>query len=94
MEAKGAMSILTEANDLIYGQREKDYGPPRRHLTLIADFWESYLVGKGLTIGLTATDVAYMLALLKLARLAHDPTHRDSMVDAAGYIGLAERVQS
>ena len=31
-----------------------------------------------------------MLALLKVARLAHDPAHRDSALDAAAYIALAQ----
>jgi hypothetical protein len=33
-----------------------------------------------------------MMSLLKIARLANDPEHRDSQVDACGYMGLAERV--
>jgi hypothetical protein len=33
------------------------------------------------------------MVLLKINRLAHDVTHRDSQVDAAGYIGLIEEAQ-
>jgi hypothetical protein len=32
--------------------------------------------------------VALMMAGLKLARLAHDPQHRDSSIDAAAYAAL------
>ncbi len=35
-----------------------------------------------------------MMALLKIARLAYDPAHRDSIVDAAGYLALLERCMS
>jgi len=31
-----------------------------------------------------------MLGLLKIARLAHNPAHRDSALDAAAYLALAQ----
>jgi hypothetical protein len=34
-----------------------------------------------------------MMTLLKAARLGNDVTHRDSLVDAAGYLALLERIQ-
>lgn len=38
-----------------------------------------------LTRGFTPTDVALMLAMVKMARLANDPSHKDSWIDIAGY---------
>ena len=34
-----------------------------------------------------------MITGLKLARLANDVEHRDSQVDACGYLALLERIQ-
>lgn len=87
-------SILDKAHDVIYGDREKTYGSPDQNLNLIADFWNSYLARKdnGQTL-LTAYDVCHMMALLKLARLRHSPTHKDSLTDLCGYAALVERVE-
>jgi hypothetical protein len=41
---------------------------------------------------LSASDVAYMMVLLKMARLMQTPGHRDSLVDMAGYAATAARV--
>jgi hypothetical protein len=81
-------SVLEEAQEIIYGDREKTYGHPSKNLNLIAQYWSGHL---GKTI--TANDVCIMMCMLKLARLKNQPEHRDSMVDTAGYIALAERVQ-
>ena len=34
-----------------------------------------------------------MMVGLKLARLANDPRHKDSQIDACGYLRLLERCQ-
>jgi hypothetical protein len=89
-------TILQDAHEIIYGDREQTYGDPGKNLRTIASFWENYLDARGLwnrdSPGLSPKDVAYMMSLLKIARLANDPEHRDSQVDACGYMGLAERV--
>ena len=47
-----------------------------------------------LTLGRTITPAEVVLCLidLKLARLAHDPAHRDSVVDVIGYAALLPEV--
>ena len=89
------MSILHKAHDLIHGERARQYGPPNENLGAVAGMWEIYLHKRGLlninSSGVMPEDVAVMMALLKIARLANDLTHEDSIVDAAGYIGLIER---
>ena len=86
------MNILEEAQQIIYGDREQTYGKPSKNLACIARFWSAYLDNRQDSGGdLTATDVAAMMALLKIARLANSPTHRDSLVDGCGYLGLVER---
>jgi len=90
-------SILAEAERVIYGDREKTYGTPGKNLTNIAELWEAYLMGRGLldvgSSGVLPTDVANMMILLKVARLANNPGHRDSLVDIAGYAALVERIK-
>lgn len=41
---------------------------------------------------ISSEDVAHMMILLKVARLANDPYHRDSLVDVCGYAALSERI--
>lgn len=88
--------VLQEAHEIIYGDREQTYGSPEKNLTVIATYWETYLSSRGLwnddAAGLEITDVCYMMALLKLARFGNNPEHHDSLVDACGYIALADRV--
>lgn len=82
-------SILTEAHDVIYGDREQTYGSPDKNLQIIADLWTIYLER-----AITVDDVCNMMILLKVARLKNQPTHHDSQVDICGYAALMERVQS
>jgi hypothetical protein len=81
-------SILKEANKIIYGDREKTYGHPSKNLKKIAELWNAYLDN---AVCISPKDVACMMILLKVARLKNDPTHRDSIVDIAGYSALIER---
>lgn len=86
------MTVLKEANAIIYGDREKTYGHPSKNLKTIATMWNAYLEAK--TTGkdkLDAKDVAGLMMLVKVARFANDPTHRDNLVDICGYAALVER---
>lgn len=74
---------LTTAAQLVTGDRAAAYGDLRPMHDRIASIW-SALLGHPVS----PEQVAIMLAGLKLARVAHDPTHKDSWVDAAGYIAL------
>ena len=89
------MSTLLQANELINGERQEQYGNPSDNLGAISGMWEIYLHKRGLLningAGLLAEDVCSMMALLKICRLANDVTHTDSAIDAAGYIGLMEK---
>lgn len=86
-------TILQEAHELIYGDREVDYGDPKKNLQAIADMWEMYLYHKyNAQFPLAPEDVCQMMALLKMCR-GFSGDKRDSAVDQAGYIGLVERVR-
>jgi hypothetical protein len=75
--------ILHEADGLINGDRQKDYGTPRANFARVARIW-SVILG----VDVTAHEVALCMAGLKLARLANGP-HRDSYLDGVGYLALA-----
>lgn len=82
------LSILQEAQDVIYGDREQTYGHPSKNIKNIAELWSVYLNKQ-----VSMEDVCNLMILLKVARLKNQPTHRDSQVDICGYAALIARVQ-
>lgn len=86
------VSVLEEAQSIIYGDREKTYGHPAKNLKTIASMWTAYMnnMDDG-NFNVTAKDVAAMMMLVKVARFANDPSHRDNLVDVCGYAALIER---
>lgn len=74
------VETLNEAMNIVVGQRENEYGSPEDSFDLIARYWSAHL-----NCRVTATDVAAMMSLLKLARLSSDYTKADSWIDLAGY---------
>ena len=81
-------TILQQANDLIYGARADSYGDFSQFAYRLAQMWEAY-VGRR---RITPEDIAPMMMLLKTARLAETPTHWDSLLDVAGYVGCAAKL--
>lgn len=61
-------------------QRGRTYGKPEDGFTDVARLWSALFDRK-----FSAEDVALALLLLKVARLKTDPSHRDSIIDLAGY---------
>lgn len=89
-------TILEQAAAIVDADREKTYGEPGKNLRAIAEMWEAWLHARGKLAPdafLTFEDVACMMVGLKLARLANDPRHKDSQIDACGYMRLLERCQ-
>lgn len=76
--------LLEEAAKITNGERQDHYGTPEDNFARIADLWNTYL-GLSNDVALKASDVAAMMILLKVARIASDPKHLDSWVDIAGY---------
>lgn len=89
---KPKVSVLEEAQTIVYGDREKTYGHPAKNLKTIASMWSAYMnnMDDG-NFNITAKDVAAMMMLVKVARFANDPSHRDNLVDVCGYAALIER---
>lgn len=88
---KDSENILKEAQDIIWGDREQTYGTPDVNLKRIATLWNAYLFAKNSDGLITPEDVCWMMVLLKASRQMNTPK-RDNLVDAAGYIGLIERI--
>ncbi len=81
------MSAFSEANELVNGKRQEDYGTPEDCFGAIAEVWSGLL---GFEI--TPQDVPLMMIGLKLVRDEHKPK-RDNIVDALGYLLCAKRLQ-
>lgn len=73
-------SLLFEAEALVNGDRNAQYGDPRQDFVRTATMWGAYL-----GIEIQAHDVAALMVLLKASRIRWSPTKRDSWVDLAGY---------
>ncbi len=67
----------------VIAERSAQYGDASHSMAAIAQRWSATLGQE-----VTATQVVLCLLDLKLARLAHDPTHEDSVVDVCGYAAL------
>ena len=94
--------ILETAKRCVCGDREQDYGSPENNFNNITSLWTSYLYGAGLmenndlTIWkrITPKDVAAMLALLKIARIASGHAKEDNWVDLAGYAACGGEIET
>lgn len=94
MIARRAGDTLEEARATI-ALRSVHYGNPEQSFATTAQLWSAWLTTRqGREISLDLADVGVMLGLLKIARLAHDPAHGDSALDAAAYLALAQAAAS
>jgi len=82
-------SVLIEAKELTEGDRTRQYGSPEPMFKRIASLWSGYLGAD-----ITSTDATVMMSLMKAARLKENPTHRDSAVDGAAYLGIAHELST
>ena len=81
--------ILEAAQRCVCGNREQDYGTPERNFQRIAEMWTAYLNSP-----VTATDVAAMMALMKIARIASGHAKEDNWIDLAGYAACGGEIES
>lgn len=86
--------ILETAEKMVNGDRQDDYGTPEQNFERIAMLWTHYLGSDRLNAGITPVDVAAMLALLKIARVASGHGKSDNWVDLAGYAACGGELQS
>jgi Domain of unknown function (DUF6378) len=78
--------VLFEAEHLVNGDRNNQYGDPIEDFQRTADFWSTYISSlAGVDVYLKPHDVAVMMSLLKISRITWSPTKRDHWVDLSGY---------
>ena len=90
--------ILEAARKCVCGERQQDYGEAENSFTVIADFLGRYLAEKcvspGADVCLNPEDVAAMMALLKISRIATGHGKDDNWIDLAGYAACGGEIQS
>jgi len=77
-------TILRTAEELISGNRHKEYGPALKMHERIGALWSAYLGHE-----VSPVDVAMMMILLKSSRVKVGGSVGDSFVDICGYSALA-----
>jgi hypothetical protein len=82
-------SVLREAADLITGDRNNQYGPPTQDFARTAELLNALgyrrANAQGENVPILPSDVAIIIAQVKVSRLMHSRGKRDSWVDLAGY---------
>lgn len=81
-------TALQEAQRLIYGDRNADYGHPLDDFTRTGRMWGAILG----TADVPAEKVGLCMAAVKISRECNHPK-RDNTVDLAGYAGCVEMVK-
>lgn len=79
-------SILMEAQRLVYGDRNEDYGHPLDDFTRTAKMWSAILGSS-----VSAEQVGLCMMAVKISRQCN-VRKRDNMVDAAGYAATVQMV--
>lgn len=82
--------VLSKARECVCGDREQDYGSPESNFKRIADLWNVYLGNTRIA----PKDVAAMLAMLKLARIASGHSKADNWIDLAGYAACGGELEA
>ena len=78
---------LEMAAQIVRQDRQNDYGTPEDNFGRIARLWGAYL---GTSVD--QHDVAAMMALVKVARIATSPAKADNWIDLAGYAACGAEV--
>jgi hypothetical protein len=79
-------SVLVEAEEIVNGPRQHDYGHPLDNFAHTAALWSPIL---GIVV--TPEQVALCMVQLKVSRECHRPK-RDNLVDMAGYVATLQKV--
>lgn len=87
--------ILRQAETIINGERQEQYGSVEDSFQTIADLWSSYLCNsKQKSIDITDVDVANMMILLKIARNTNGVHKDDNWIDICGYAALGGKLSN
>lgn len=75
--------FLQQVDQLINGDRAQEYGDAQVNFERIAKLWSAFYGSE-----FSAKQVAVMLGMLKMSRLATSIDHADSWKDLAGYVAI------
>lgn len=90
-----AGDILRKAASLVEGDRDLLHGNKVESFARIAKSWNWFLSIRADPYSkLDGSDVAYLMALLKIARSQSGAYNPDDAIDAAGYLGIAGELQN
>lgn len=81
--------ILNTAENLINGERAKNYGSAEENFTRLGK-----MIGGYLGIEISPSDVAVILTMLKLARIKGNAAYIDNWVDGCGYLALGGEIST
>lgn len=88
MSKKKNLTILEEAQSVVYGDRQADYGTVSENFGTIAKLWSAVL-----KINVTPEQVGLCMVQVKVARQMYRPK-RDNLVDGAGYFATIEKMNN
>ena len=74
-------TVLRTAEDYITKDRAEEHGDMADNFATIADYWSTHL-----GVGVTGSDVAVMMSLLKVARIKSNARNMDNWIDGCGYL--------
>ena len=83
------VGVLQKAEAIVSGDREQDYGSPEDNFKRIAALWSAYTCAD-----ISAKDVAAMMVLVKIARVASGNAKDDNWIDIAGYAACGGEIES
>ena len=79
--------VLDTAKEYVTKDRAADHGNMEDNFSTIGKYWSVHL-----GVDVSATDVAVMRNLLKVARIKSNPSHPDNWVDACGYMACGGEI--
>lgn len=79
--------ILDTAKEYVTKDRAATHGDAERNFALIAAYWSAHL-----DTDITATDVAVMMTLFKLARAKGNIGNAENWIDGAGYLACGGEI--
>ena len=90
-----AHEVCQKAAELVSNDRAKTHGNKLENHQNIANLWNQYLSAKflGCNVELSATDIAILMILLKVARTTTGTFNIDDFIDIAGYAGCAAEIE-
>lgn len=86
--------VLETAKNCVCGNRQQDYGSPENNFQTIAALWREYIFrAHGQPVDLDVGDVAAMMILMKISRIASGNAKADNWIDIAGYAACGGELQ-